>query len=331
VVFDNGLVIRFARGILVLIVVLGGAYLLWNPGLRITNGQHDLARNGIWLGHGWLGDDIWFKKNARDASKFRTRAVILKLKQELDTHAIQDLFPHLTPTGKDGKIPTVDAIQTKLFLELLPNKRIMPWLGGVTGKTVFLNSTSWRKNFISSVKSLLENYPQFVGVHLDFEPVRNHHVGFLELLTELRAAIGSNKLISVATPKPNVIPGFAPDWFWDKSMFLEVAKIADQIVPMLYDTSISLDKPYVALMETWTRDVLTWSNGKEVLLGVPAWDEPSISHHPDVENITNSLRGIHAALEPEMPVNYAGIALYAHFTMNDSRWKILKREFSHTP
>jgi Glycosyl hydrolases family 18 len=328
--FNNWLVMRFARGILILIAVFGVAYLVWNPGLSIINGRHDLGRNGIWLGHGWLGNDIWFVENARDKTKFRSRYAILKLKQELDTHGIRDLFPHLTPTGIDGKIPTVDEAQTKLFLELLPNKRVMPWLGGVTGKTVFLESPTWRKTFVSSVKTLLETYPHFAGVHLDFEPLHNHDEGFLKLLLELRAVIGAGKLISLATPKPNIIPGIAPDWFWDKSMFLEVSRLADQIVPMLYDTSISLQKPYIALIETWTRDVLLSSNGKEVLLGVPAWDEPSISHHPDIENITNSLRGIQAALEPEMPKNYAGIALYAHFTFDDSRWKILEQEFTRS-
>jgi Glycosyl hydrolases family 18 len=324
-------VIRVARGFVILIAVLVLAYLVWNPGSSVTEGQHDLGRNGIWLGHGWLGDDVWFNENARDKSQFRTRAAILKLKQELDTHGITDVFPHLTPTSPNGKIPNLDAVQTKLFLELLPNKRVMPWLGGVTGKTVSLGSQTWRKTFVVSVKILLETYPKLSGIHLDFEPVRNHHAGFLELLTELRAAIGSDKLISVATPKPNIFPGVTPDWFWDKSMFQDVSKYVDQIVPMLYDTSIPLDKPYIALMKTWTLEVLDWSNGKEVLLGVPAWDEPTISHHPNVENLTNALLGIHAALESELPKNYAGIALYAHFTMNDSRWKTLKREFARRP
>jgi hypothetical protein len=321
----------FARGILILIAVLGAANLIWNPGSSVIDGQHNLGRNGIWLGHGWLGSDAWFQENARDKNQFRSRGAILKLKQELDAHGMRDVFPHLTPTDMDGSIPKVDEVQTKLFLELLPNKRVMPWLGGVTGKTVFLDSLAWCKTFISSVKSLLENHPKFAGVHLDFEPVRNHHEGFLELLNELRAAIGNHKLISVATPKPNIIPGFAPDWFWDQTMFLEVSKYADQIVPMLYETSISLEKPYVFLMKTWTLEVLNWSNGKEVLLGVPVWDEPSISHHPNIENLENALRGIHAALEPEMPKNYAGIALYAHFTLDDSSWKILETEFTRKP
>ncbi len=315
---------------MVLVTVLIVGYLFWNPGSSVTDGTHDLGRNGIWLGHGWLGDDVWFAENARDSKIFRSQAAILKLKQELDLHGIRDVFPHLTPTTLDGKIPEVDATQTKLFLELLPNKRVLPWLGGVTEKTVFLESQTWRNTFASSVKKLLETNPKFAGIHLDFEPVRNHTPGFLELLTEVRAAIGSDKFISIATPKPNVIPGVAPDWFWDKNMFQEVSKIVDQIVPMLYDTSIPLDKPYVALMKTWTFEVLNWSNGTEVLLGVPAWDEPTISHHPSVENLTNALHGIHAALELKMPKNYAGVALYAHFTMDDSRWKTLETEFSRT-
>jgi hypothetical protein len=84
-------------------------------------------------------------------------------------------------------------------------------------------------------------------------------------------------------------------------------------------------------METWTRETLAWRNGKDVLLGVPTWDEPTISHHPKIENITNALRGIDAALEPEMPKNYAGIALYSHFTFDDARWKTLETEYNRSP
>ncbi len=323
---ENAGVKSVARGLLVLAAVLVLAYLIWNPGSSVTYGQHDLGRNGIWLGHGWLGDDDWFNENARDTTKFRSRVAILALKNELDSHGIRDVFGHLTPTNLDGKIPEVDANQTKLFLELLPNKRVMPWLGGVTGKTVFLSSSQWRKNFVSSTKNLLERFPDFAGVHLDFEPLPNQDQGFLELLLELRVAIGTSKLISVATPIPKV--GF---WGWDKSMFLKVSSNTDQIVPMLYDTHIPLEKPYVALMAFWTREILDWSNGKEVLLGVPAWDEPTASHKPKVENLKNALRGIHAALESEIPKNYAGIALYAHFTMKASRWKVLETEFNRKP
>ena len=137
--------------------------------------------------------------------------------------------------------------------------------------------------------------------------------------------------ILVIKQERTVIEAFVREFDKLKNMFEKVSKISDQLVPMLYDTHISLEKPYVALMSSRTREILDWSSGKEVLLGIPAWDEPTASHHPNIENLENALHGIHAALEPKIPKNYAGIALYAHFTMNDSRWKTLKQEFTHHP
>src|SRR5438034_2866009 len=46
----------FIPGCSLLLAVWFG-YLLWSPGLDIRDGRHDRGRNGIWLGHGWLGGD----------------------------------------------------------------------------------------------------------------------------------------------------------------------------------------------------------------------------------------------------------------------------------
>jgi hypothetical protein len=50
-----------------LLLLLPLAYRLWNPGLTVTDGRHDRHQNAIWLQHGWLGDDHWFKENKREA------------------------------------------------------------------------------------------------------------------------------------------------------------------------------------------------------------------------------------------------------------------------
>ena len=62
------------------------AYSLWAPGREITDGRHDLGRNGIWIQHGWLGDDGWFarnrkvdrKANFRDPERIRELAALLR-------------------------------------------------------------------------------------------------------------------------------------------------------------------------------------------------------------------------------------------------------------
>ena len=87
------------------------AYLLWTPGLDIRDGRHDLGRNGIWLGHGWLGADEWFIRNKKtnDFERFRNTARIRDLEDRLRRHHITDVFPHLCPADPDGSLPGVDA------------------------------------------------------------------------------------------------------------------------------------------------------------------------------------------------------------------------------
>ncbi|OYV03117.1 MAG: hypothetical protein CFE26_21500, partial [Verrucomicrobiales bacterium VVV1] len=62
------------RTFLLLGAILGAlclGYLVWSPGQRIQDGRHDLRTNGIWIGHGWLGDDSWFLENGKDKTLFR--------------------------------------------------------------------------------------------------------------------------------------------------------------------------------------------------------------------------------------------------------------------
>lgn len=42
------------------LLAIGLGFILWKPGLDIRDGRHDRGRNGLWLGHGWLGGDDWF-------------------------------------------------------------------------------------------------------------------------------------------------------------------------------------------------------------------------------------------------------------------------------
>jgi len=74
-------------------------YFVWSPGRDIRDGRHDFSRNGIWLQHGWLGDDLWFVHNKREDKKayFRNPENIRKLAALLRRHhrllaAIKHMF-----------------------------------------------------------------------------------------------------------------------------------------------------------------------------------------------------------------------------------------------
>ena len=77
--------IILAAGCIVACAILG--YALWSPGSGIADGRFDRGQNGIWLGHGWLGHNSWFRLYRKDSGEFRTEEAIRKLFDRLKEKA----------------------------------------------------------------------------------------------------------------------------------------------------------------------------------------------------------------------------------------------------
>ncbi|NUP11083.1 MAG: hypothetical protein HOW73_33985 [Polyangiaceae bacterium] len=306
-------------------------YALWPRGLDVRDGRHDRGENGIWLQHGWLGDDTWFVLNHKEDRRafFRDRAPVEELRARLDKHNIRDLFPHLCPALPGGALMPVDADATRAFLDVFDGMRVMPWIGGVLGASVFLDDEQWQAAFVSSTARLLADHPRLAGVHLNVEPCPDGHPGFLLLLEALRAA-APGKLLSVAAfPPPSILHPHS-DVHWGERFYRDIAARCDQIVPMLYNTGLFLRQPYRALVRDWAREVLAWCGPTEVLLGLPAYGDNGVGYHdPDVENLDDSLLGVHEALSQfeVLPEHYRGIATYSEWTMTDEAWQSLRACF----
>ncbi|MEI7928644.1 MAG: glycosyl hydrolase family 18 protein [Verrucomicrobiales bacterium] len=325
------------RTFLLLGAILGAlsfAYLLWSPGQRIHDGRHDLRTNGIWIGHGWLGDDSWFLDNGKDKTLFRDDQKMKELAVKLANHGVKYVFPHVCPSDPSGKIAPVDPVQTERFLDHFADFQVVAWIGGVLDVQCSPESPKWRSNFVSSVVDLLQTHPRLGGVQLNIEPMPTGNADFLTLLEDLRKAMPAGKIISIAAYPPPTHWHRFPDVHWEEAYFREVARRADQMVPMMYDTSIRLPKIYQSLMSTWTSEVLDWSGSTQVLLGVPAYGDPGVGYHsPDVENLQNALLGIHAALckQKELPKHYAGVAIYCEWEMDSRKWSDFRNEFEKAP
>jgi len=106
--------------------VSGLAYLLWSPGITVRDGRHDLRSNGIWLQHGWLGDDLWFKRNGKDPALFRDQNKIQGLADLLAGHGVKYVFPHVCPCNPKGNIAPVDPKQTERFLDHFGDFQVIP-------------------------------------------------------------------------------------------------------------------------------------------------------------------------------------------------------------
>ena len=313
------------------VVLLAGfflAYGLWKPGLVVTDGRHNRGENGLWLQHGWLGDDRWFRENARDTTKFRTAARLGELRTILTMNGIRYVYPHLCPAVPDGRLPAVDPAQTERLLDALgPEVRVLPWIGAAG---VNLRWERWRQNFCASAAELLRKHPRLAGVHVNLEPMRSGDREYLQLLRELRQALPPGKILSTAAYPPPTRWHPYLDVHWQEAYYREVTPLADQVVVMMYDTALKQPKLYQKLMADWTAEVLAWAGSTPVLLGVPAYDDAGVGYHePGVENLENALAGIHAGLArvPAPPANYRGIAIYSEWEMDAKEWELWRRQF----
>lgn len=314
------------------LLVLFLAYALWSPGAEVTDGRHDLKRNGIWLQHGWLGDDDWFVRNKKEplVERFREPRRIRELAALLRKHHVTDVFPHLCPTARSGAIPHVDAEQTKRFLREFAGFRVMPWVGGARDVQAFPDKPEWRATFAESIRALLIAHSGFSGAHINIEPCRSGSSDFLAVLDEVRAALPEGKILSVAAYPPPTRWQPVPEVHWEEGYYRAVAGRVDQLVVMMYDTALRFQKPYRRLMASWTVELLDWAEDTPVLLGLPAYGDESVGyHHPAVENLQNALAGIHAGLlqYESLPTYYHGVALYCEWEMDDSEWRYYRQHF----
>jgi hypothetical protein len=329
---------RSLRRIVVAVLIVSAlaliAYALWQPGLNVTDGRHDRGSNAVWLAHGWLGADEWFVRNNKtnELAKYRSLSNINALAEKLRRHRITDVFPHLCPAEPTGKLPPVSREQVEQFLNVFDGFRVVPWIGGPNGASVRANNERWRATFVMSVQALLAEHPRFAGVHLNVEPLPSGDKDFLLLLDQVRAVLPSGKLLSVAAYPPPTRWHQFPDVHWDEAYFREVARRCDQVAVMMYDAAQKIPKTYQRLMVDWTVEVLTWSEDKSVLLGVPTYDDVGAGYHdPKVENLRNALLGIHGGLSRKsLPANYQGVAIYSDWETSDSEWRYFREHFLKT-
>jgi hypothetical protein len=314
-----------------LFTILFGGYAVWQPGLDIRDGRNDRGQNGIWLGHGWLGADKWFFENGKtnEMERFRTSAKIQELATLLKQQHVKDIFPHLCPSDPYGNLPAINDAQAERFLAQLSDFRVMPWIGGPAGPSTRYSNAKWRTTFIREITNMLSAHPGFAGVQINVEPLTSGDKDFIILLEQLHAALPKGKLLSVAAYPPPTRWQRSSDVHWDENYFREVARNCDQVAVMMYDTSLRWPKVYEHLMADWTSEVLSWSEGKPVLLGIPTYNDAGVEYHKsNVENMEHALLGIHRGLaERTLPVNYQGVAIYCEWETDDAEWNYFRSHF----
>lgn len=267
--------------------------------------------HGLWLGHRWFDDR---------RGKPVTPGEQADLLRHCQRSGVGDLFLHVGPVDREGKLPPWDAKKWRTIRPKFDQQRCLAWVGGLNSEffgqaedTVCLKNARWRRQLLDQLEALLGQ--GFDGVHYDFEPIREGDEGLIDLIRETRARF-PGRLISVATPqlRPWCVSGSLPylGWLWSRSFYTEVARHVDQVVLMGYDTlqpTSWLYTRYLAYQVSSLRDLPC-----QLMVGVPSYEDNQPFHNAQAETLAAGLEGARHG-----GAHY--FALYCEWTTTPGEWR----------
>lgn len=298
-------------------------YIAWEPRPE-TEERFDRQLNGVWVGHKWYtGVSVREGTPVTDTEREALASTIAR-------HGLRYVYIHVGPVLDDGSIADEAGPLLDRLLADDSGTTYLAWLGGLTG-TIDLADPQWRAGFLATCDRMVAL--GFDGIHLNFEPLHDHHEGYIELLAALRAHLGTDVLISHATHRSaplGISLVFLDRYFWSGSFYRRAMAHTDQTVLMGYDTGLGTTESYLAFIGHQTRLLVRWAAtfpGHEVLIGIPSYEEGGPASDPLVENIVNGALGVRRGLEQEGTGNgaFAGVAVYANWVIDERDWADFRR------
>ncbi|MFH1284488.1 MAG: glycosyl hydrolase family 18 protein [Candidatus Peregrinibacteria bacterium] len=299
------------------------AAMVWVWVLGLSSNQPGYAfnkdHNAIWIGHEWVGDS-------------KGDSEVQNLVLDLKSHDIDTVFVHVGPLKPDG---TVDPVTYQYAVNFVDKANrfdssihFQAWLGQVRSK-IDLSDEKVRHNIVS-LCTILTRMVGFNGIHFDIEPVWDEDADFINLLKDVREEIPEQYTLSVALAE------FIPQsflWFTEHVFEFEnynsevnyknVAKYADQIIVMVYDTGIDHGFIYRWFVKEQTIRVTNLIPDKEVFIAIPAYEDEKEGFNPDAENVKNGLAGIVSGLNNirSNEDSFAGVAIYPYWEIDENEWE----------
>ena len=327
--------------------------LVWHLSVSRANTATN-AVNGVWLGHSFV----------TTTSVVNTVPPVASL---MVNNHVDYWFVHIGTLNAGGRLPIGENAKLKEFLgavkswEMSNGKtfKVFGWLSGTLDSTkandldlsAAGNSDSDRPAILDECKKLmfasatgsyvLGTTREFDGIQIDFEPSGASAPGndtrfnnLKGLMSDLRSALGTGKLLSVAGHKF----GTQNSSWWSPTSYRYMARYVDVLCGMTYDSGPTTATDYRNWMKAQTQDVLravsgkTWNNdashlapiGVQVILGFPAFPA-NTWHLPAAKNTTAAAQGTCNGLSAlttagDSSINYfcgAAIYLYTNGTGSD--------------
>jgi hypothetical protein len=300
----------------------------------------DLAgqENALWTGSIFLrGFDPTTQEKLTDEklTNFATR---------LERNGIRYIYVFAGPYQKDGRLPgyafSERARASVAFLKKAdPSLKILPWIGGIEGKSVFLENDAWLETSVRETARLLATVP-YDGVHIDLEyvlfpkksasttPIDRYDSGWVRFHQKLRERLPNTFLSTVVVSSA---PGTRP-WKHKHGMkdLIEVSRSVDQVAFMYYETHLHDADSYRKNLRLQLEQILKMktdlgAKAPEYLLGVGTFEsEKALRPYRDMrfENISTTLTILDELMSEPSPSKRLvdGLAIYGDWTTTPADW-----------
>jgi hypothetical protein len=300
--------------------------------------------NAIWA------ESIYLRGYNPSSGEILTNERLKKYAHILKSNNIKYIYLFAGPFLKDGHLPdypfsNIARNSVKKLEEYYPELIILPWVGGIQNKTVYLGDSIWVKNALNDTKRLVETL-DIPGVHIDFEyilkgdpyldttiePEKPHdkemYAGNVNsFFIKLRGLLPKSFISTVVVAtSPDTKP-------WKRKTTIEeldiLVKYINQLSFLYYDTHINSEDIFERNCIKQIMDIKTLKRSNtntQFLLAIGTFiNRPELTKYRNlkIESIPNSLKVIkESALKvsvSEKLVN--GIAIFCDWETDKSEWR----------
>jgi hypothetical protein len=313
---------RFGRAFLNIMIILtmfGVRSCIVRPSSSQQGSHFNQGKNAAWIGVEWVNDP-------------HTPAEIAALGNDLAQKQIIYAYPYVSywhANGEFGTNHTHAADFVSAFKHTHPEIKLIGWIG-INTQYADLSDLAVRHKIATFCAEIVQKYG-FDGVQIDAEIITDRNTNLISLLDKTRTAIGTGKILSVATASiwpmfPDLVSQRSGLLMWSREYYRDLAQHTDQIALMTYDST--LDSQW--LYQQWSRfQVIQISQavadtGAELLIGVPTSEELTATHKPHAETMSSGLLGIIDGLNDAeaRPAAVTGVAIYPYWETDAAEWSI---------
>lgn len=308
--------------------------------------------NAIW------SESVYLRGYHPSAKHVRlTENDIIRHAETLKKNNIKYTYLFAGPFGSEGFLPDYAFSDTainsvKLLKHYYPEIVILPWVGGIQNKTVFLDDSIWVKNALSDSKRII-NTLSVPGLHFDFEFILPGDE-FLDRTEVQGGSIGIDMYGNNVNDFHKKFRALMPDAFvssvvvatspdtkpWKRKTTMDELKVltkyVDQLSFLYYDTFLSAQTEFEENSIFLVKDIQSLKkNAPDVQYLVSLGTfinalELQKYRNIDIENIPNSLKTLRKSIQKVSPEEQIvdGISIFCNWETDEKEWKQLYNNWS---